>query len=53
MHKGRDELPPANTRRWSFNRKAAVVEALQNGVLKTANSRSNGTELSKMLFLSL
>ena len=27
------ELPPPNTRRWTFRRKAAVLQALRNGVL--------------------
>jgi Protein of unknown function (DUF1153) len=27
------ELPPQNTRRWTFRRKAAVLQALRNGVL--------------------
>ena len=27
------ELPPRNTRRWTFRRKAAVLQALRNGVL--------------------
>ena len=30
---GKIELPPANTRRWTVRRKAAVVLAVQRGVL--------------------
>ena len=27
------DLPPSNTQRWTFRRKAAVLQALRNGVL--------------------
>jgi transposase-like protein len=31
--RGETELPPANTRRWTIRRKAAVLEAMRSGTL--------------------
>ena len=37
--RGKHELPPPNTRRWTAPRKAAVLEALRNGKLTLEEAR--------------
>jgi hypothetical protein len=34
------ELPPQNTRRWTFRRKAAVLEAIRRGALTAEEARA-------------
>ena len=37
--RGETELPPINTRRWTIQRKAAVLQALRDGVLTLEQAR--------------
>ena len=37
--RGKNELPPPNTKRWTAPRKAAVVEALRSGKLTLEEAR--------------
>jgi hypothetical protein len=34
------ELPPPNTRRWTFRRKAAVLDAIRRGALTAEEARA-------------
>lgn len=37
--RGESELPPRNTRRWTFRRKAALLEAIRRGAITAEEAR--------------